>query len=263
MPDTNPREVGFGQDPPKLYQSSLLKAHQGISHVRASTSDRGRPLRRKNHLSLALSTIFKRGHAPRSTRNTLNSSRPATNHAANPELSKEGLPIWPPDGLTQRSHLTYEDAESLISRGALVFQGYVSQALHTRRQHNRYFAFAGTTDADYRSAHYDERRGLSLVLGGYVDENEPWDTLEQPSMTQCFGSIPGSITLNRFFGAINRPLADELSYSLIIAREMGLRDILDRLETLQQNLDEDVSLCSFLCRIAASAINCSSCSGRL
>ena len=250
MPD---REVGSGQDSPNLYQSSLLKGRQDILHVRASTSDGGRPLRRKNHLSLGLSTIFKHDRAPRSTSNTLDPGRPATSHAASPELPKEGPPIWPPDGLTQRSHLTSEDAESLISRGTLLFQGYVSQALHTRRQHNRYFAFAGTTDADYRSsALNDERRGLSLVLGGYVDENEPWDTLEQPSMTQCFGNIPGSITLNRYFGAMNRPLADELSYPLIIAREMGLRNILDRIEALQHNLDEDVSLCYFLCRLLLS-----------
>ena len=133
----------------------------------------------------------------------------------------------------------------MISEGALSFEGFTSQACHTSRQHTRYFAFAGTIDGDDPPGPSSESRslsrGLSLVLGRHVDGNRPWETLEQPSMTLCFGGIPGSITLNRYVGLIGRSLEDEQSTSMVTRREMSLRNVLDRLDCLQHGLDNDVS----------------------
>ncbi len=202
-----------------------------------------RELRRKNHQSEGLNTLFKHVRAPHCIRDTPENSSSATNDTAEPDASVQGS-IWPPDGLHARSYLTSEDAVTLIGQGVLHFEGSDLQAHHTSQPRNRYFAFAGATDK-YGHPSLSSRSGrvfpgFSLVLGGHADKDRPWDTLEQPSMTMCFGEIPGSISLNRYVGRINRPLKDEESNSLVERREMSMRDILDRLACLQHGLDIDV-----------------------
>lgn len=146
--------------------------------------------------------------------------------------------------MTDRSHLTPEDAETLICKGSLLFEGSACQARHTGPGNLRYFAFAGTAEGECPSLKSNHAAyGSSLVLGGEVDENQPWETLEQPSMAVCFGSIPGSITLNQYVASVGRPLKDEQSGPIIPRREMSLRNILKRLDYLQDGLDDDVSWC--------------------
>lgn len=197
-----------------------------------------------NHQPDALNTLFKYARAPHSLRDTPDNSSSVINDTVEPDACVQDS-IWPPDGLHARSYLTSEDAPPLISQGVLHFKGVGSQAHHTSQPNTRCFAFAGVIDKDGSSSLSSRSRklsqGCSLVLGGYVDEDRPWDTLEQPSMTMCFGDIPGSISLNRYVGRTSRPVNNEEPKSLIERREMSMRDILDRLACVQHGLDVDVS----------------------
>jgi hypothetical protein len=221
-----------------------LTKHQVGLEVNNGGNHDYRELRRKNHQPEGLNTLFKHAGAPHSLRDTPDNSSSGTNDTVEPDASVQGS-IWPLDGLHARSYLTSEDAVILIGQGALHFEGSNFQAYHTSQPRTRYFAFAGVIGKDghpslsSRSGRLSP--GFSLVLGGRVDKDQPWDTLEQPSMTMCFGKIPGSISLNRYVGRVNRPLKDKESNSLIERREMSMRDILDRLACLQHGLDLDVS----------------------
>lgn len=215
-----------------------------------------RELKRKKHEIESLNTLFNHTSAPQSRQDTLcdtlDNSSSVTHETIEPDAFVQAS-IWPPDGLHARSYLTPEDAVTLISQGALHFEGSDFQAHHTSQPRTRYFAFAGTKGKDgHPSLSCRSSRvfpGFSLILGGHVNKDRPWDTLEQPSMTMCFGQIPGSISLNRHVGHISRPLKNEEPDSLIERREMSMRDILDRLACLQHGLDTDVS-CSAIRAVA-------------
>lgn len=207
-----------------------------------------RELRRKEHQPGPLNTLFNHASAPHSRhdtlRDTLDNSNSVTSDTVEPDASIPDF-VWPPDGLHARSYLTPEDAVTLIGQGVLHFEGSDFQARNTSQPRTRYFAFAGTKGKDGRpSLSCRSGRvspGFSLILGGHVNKDRPWDTLEQPSMTMCFGEVPGSISLNRYIGHISRPLKDKEPDSPIERREMSMRDILDRLACLQHGLDIDVS----------------------
>lgn len=107
-----------------------------------------------------------------------------------------------------------------------------------------YFAFADTAKAqnDPNFAAVDPSfSAQSLVLGSYdVDNDRPWETLEQPSMALCFTNTPGTITLNRYVTSITGPVIVDPPISSIVCRDMALRKILRRLHYLQSGLEEDV-----------------------
>lgn len=205
-------------------------------------------LRRKEHQSESLNILFNHAVAPHSLHDNPDNSNSVINDTVEPDASFQGS-IWPPDGLHERSCLTPEDAVTLIGQGALHFEGSGFQAHHTCQPRTRYFAFAGATGKHDRPSispcSGKVYPGYSLVFGGHVNQDRPWDTLEQPSMTMCFGEIPGSISLNRYVGRMNRPLENREPDSLIDRREMSMRDVLDRLACLQHGLDIDVS-CSLM-----------------
>ncbi len=108
---------------------------------------------------------------------------------------------WPPYSLSQKSELSGETAEQLISRGALFFEGFCLQANHTLIRHPRFYAtvnyVAAGKQLDASSQPGSTLADTSLVLSG--------QPLEQPSMTQCFGALPGTVTLNRYNNAISVP----------------------------------------------------------
>ena len=190
---------------------------------------------------MALSTLFKHIRAPPSDRDTFENSEIVQKRLAQSHESAQGI-IWPPDGLTYRSHLAPEDAGSILCKGALRFEGFTCLASHTSRQHMRFFAFAETPDGKYPlSGYYHVSGELSLVLGRRLHDDHPWETLEQPSMSLCFGCIPGSITLNRYISFVGSPLVNEQPRTLTTPKDMCLQDVLDRLDCLQHGLDDDVS----------------------
>ena len=74
----------------------------------------------------------------------------------------------------------------------------------------------------------------SLVLSG--------QPLEQPSMAQCFGALPGTITLSRYINAMSGCHTEQLPEYEIQPRATDNLIVLQRLhDLLKYGWDEDVS----------------------
>lgn len=150
---------------------------------------------------------------------------------------------WPPLGLSQEAELPDEKAELLICRGTLSFEGISLLSNHTLIRQPRSYAtvsFASTekTLEASSSQHGSTLADASLTLGG--------QPLEQPSMLQCFGALPGTVTLNRYINAISGLRHPE--YLPIYKIQPRVTDnllVLQRLNYLIGNgWDEDVSYLS-------------------
>ena len=154
-------------------------------------------------------------------------------------------PKWPPEGVDIRFKLSLEDAETLIGEGAAFFQGFAFQTLNVPFRHYRFYAFAGIRDGQQSLEAllkpFPLSRTMSLVLGQESESPMPWETLEQPSKTMCFGSSPGTITMNYWVGLAMRRLPPSETVSNILVRPLELVTILDRLEFLEGGLDQHVS----------------------
>jgi hypothetical protein len=84
-------------------------------------------------------------------------------------------------------------------------------------------------------------RDLSLNMTGAADSQFPWLSLEQPCMAYAFGKSAGTTTLNYWVsksGSGNPPtkFAGEAK-----PRKLKFLQILDRLQHLENGLEEDVS----------------------
>lgn len=142
---------------------------------------------------------------------------------------------WP-HSLSRESELSGEKAELLISRGALFFEGLPLQANHTLVRQPRFYATVSSAAAGkHLEASSDALADASLVLSG--------QPLEQPSMGQCFGAIPGTVTLNRYINTISGPRHPELLHKYgIQPRATDNLLVLQRLHYLMRNgWDKDVS----------------------
>ena len=154
---------------------------------------------------------------------------------------------WPPSGLTQRSELIACDAELLICKGACGFEGYVSVMPNNSNQY-RCYAFAGTPENEKVECH-DTSSSVgvtgwtTLTLANRPGTVNSWDTLEQPSMLLCFGTTPGTITLNQWAGLCNLNTPSETSAkSAVEPREINLLSILHRISLVQRGIESDVSV---------------------
>ena len=146
---------------------------------------------------------------------------------------------WPPHHLSQESELCADKAELLISKGALSFEGIILEANHTFIRQPRFYATVSIVAAGKSletSSHPDTTPAdTSLVLGG--------QPLEQPSMAQAFGELPGTITFGRYVNAVSGPRHPErLSEYKIRPRATDNLLVLQRLCYLMRNgWTEDVS----------------------
>ena len=146
---------------------------------------------------------------------------------------------WPPLSLSQEAELPGEKAELLISRGALFFHGFSLQSNHTRIRQPRFYATVSfAADGEYVEA--SSQPGSTLPDASLVLSGQP---LEQPSMTRCFGALPGTVTLSRYLNAISGPKHLEHSSNYKIQpRATDNLLVLQRLHYLMRNgWDEDVS----------------------
>lgn len=154
-------------------------------------------------------------------------------------------PMWPPKGLELQSKLALEEATTLISEGALAFRGFIIKASHTSREHVRKYATVGVGAAHKEMA--VERlvltpADMSLTLLDRVENMKPWSSLEQPSMAQCFGLLPGTITLGRYIDSMSRTLRTTAFPDYAVQpRQTDSLLVLQRLHYLQGGLDADVS----------------------
>lgn len=72
------------------------------------------------------------------------------------------------------------------------------------------------------------------------EAQHPWETLEQPSMSFCYGFRPGTITLNHWASSLSKPNPPlELAQPDMKPREVKLATILERLIYLEGGFEED------------------------
>ena len=153
--------------------------------------------------------------------------------------------IWPPKGVDIRSKLSHDEAEAFVGNGTASFKGFAFQTPNVPFRHSRFYAFAGMKDGEESLEAFFKPSPLitemSLALSQESESLMPWETLEQPSMTMCFGSLPGTITLNYWVGLAVRALPPSETTSNILVWPLELKTILDRLEFLEYGLDKNVS----------------------
>lgn len=78
------------------------------------------------------------------------------------------------------------------------------------------------------------------LRGGPGSTLYPWETLEQPSLSFCYGYRPGTITLNHWVSLSGKPNPRiELRDPDVKPREVELSTILQRLIDLQGGFEED------------------------
>ena len=143
---------------------------------------------------------------------------------------------WPPRGFSWDSELSKHKAELLIANGALFFEGLCSKANHALI---RFYATVSCAAAG-KQLEASGPPGSSLPDASLVLSGQP---IEQPTMAQCFGALPGTVTLNRYINAISDPRQpDRLSKYDVQPRVTDYLLVLQRLHYLMSNgWDEDVS----------------------
>jgi hypothetical protein len=152
------------------------------------------------------------------------------------------LASWPPPGYKHDGSLSKSRARELITTGAPIFTGYRRTVPHTE---NEYFAFYASADGNGWTG--DDRcqpftaafAASSFRLQGAGPSAYPCESLEQPSLSFCYGSRPGTCTLNHWVGLSGKPNAYiELRDPTITPREVKLGTILERLTDLEDEFDE-------------------------
>ncbi|KAL8700638.1 MAG: hypothetical protein Q9224_000876 [Gallowayella concinna] len=146
---------------------------------------------------------------------------------------------WPPIGFTNASVLTVDEAMEIVADGAIMFDQHSRPAYHSNDAVAHAFVLLslgdGSSILDGVSPSELLADDMTLSLGAGLAEPVPWRTLEQPSMTSCFGGFPGTITLNRYIASFNRsaPPVEEYSTPVSLGK-LDLDQILERLWLLQK-----------------------------
>ncbi|KAK0639254.1 hypothetical protein B0T16DRAFT_239371 [Cercophora newfieldiana] len=153
------------------------------------------------------------------------------------------LTEWPPSGMSTREELTLGPAMQLISRGVPAFKGYKRQIPHASDHYYALFATAAGNHGDETDAanqHDSMTQLMTLRLVGAGPATYPWETLEQPSYSFCFGRRPGTITLNHWASMASVvPSSIPLRDPGILPREVELESILERLKELERGLEDN------------------------
>ncbi|KAL8810758.1 MAG: hypothetical protein Q9200_002329 [Gallowayella weberi] len=149
------------------------------------------------------------------------------------------LVTWPPIGFTNDSVLTDDEAMKVVADGAIMFDQRSRPAYHSKEDVAHAFVLLslgdGSSILDGVIPSASLADDMTLSLGAALAETVPWRTLEQPSMTSCFGVFPGTITLNRYVASFNRsaPPVEQCSTPASLGR-LDLDQILERLWLLQE-----------------------------
>lgn len=163
--------------------------------------------------------------------------------ASGPSVDSATMPIedpivWPPRGFTTQAFLAFNEAVSLICCGAILFRSFSVPAQHAVDHHAHLHSFIELSngsrirEATSPLAMLDDC--MSFPLDESLEENTPWNTLEQPSMTLCFGRYPGTMTFSRYISRLNRPAPSTEYTSKTLLRKLDNSQILDRLRLLQE-----------------------------
>ncbi|KAL8692298.1 MAG: hypothetical protein Q9218_002640 [Villophora microphyllina] len=158
-----------------------------------------------------------------------------------PTTSLSGTTSWPPRGLSDQSLLSFNEAVVFIAEGAICFEAKFIIANHGKQGDIHILPLIGLIngplilEATAPSAILADC--MSFPRNGAAYSQEPWITLEQPSMVLCFGRFPGTMTLNRYMGTLNYQTAPVDSPPMAMLREVNFYQIIDRLRYLQDVID--------------------------
>ncbi|KAM7200516.1 VTC domain containing protein [Naviculisporaceae sp. PSN 640] len=160
-----------------------------------------------------------------------------------PHYDTGPLTEWPPSGMSSREELTLGPAMRLIARGVPAFRGHKKAIPHASEQYYALYATAAGNrgdDTDAANLHDSMVQLMTLRLLGSGQATYPWETLEQPSYTFCFGKRPGTITLNHWVSMASAfPPTIALRDPGVMPREIELYHIFERLKSLERGLEDD------------------------
>lgn len=133
--------------------------------------------------------------------------------------------------------LNIDEAISLIAQGAVHFRGFSKSAHHAADPDAHFFPLLELEDGQRILEAGPSTETLSDCASFSLDENfdapEIWNTLEQPSMTLCFGRYAGTMTFSRYIGRMNHPASQSNHSTRILLRRIQLTQIFERLRFLQ------------------------------
>jgi hypothetical protein len=131
----------------------------------------------------------------------------------------------------------------MIATGAPIFKGYRRAIPHASKD---YYAFYSTADGngdlgnDGIQPFTPAFAACSFRLQGPGPADHPWETLEQPSLSFCYGTGPGTCTLNHWVSLSGKPHPYiELRDPGVRPREVELGIILERLIFLEDGFEDD------------------------
>lgn len=173
------------------------------------------------------------------------SSGRATSYSQPTPLEEfRGSGQWPPRGYRSDDQLEARQAEELVCSGTSMFRGCVTAIRNAPAGYKHFYAvvegeYQGKTDrAPFQK---DAYRAISLDLLGTFEKQAPWSSLEQPSMAYASGKSAGTTTLNFWASKSSSVPPKSERTSTAVPRKIKLLQILDRLQSLEEGLEEDVS----------------------
>ncbi|CAG8953769.1 hypothetical protein HYFRA_00006660 [Hymenoscyphus fraxineus] len=153
------------------------------------------------------------------------------------------LTVWPPDGLAPNGNMSQGKAMELIANGVPVFKGVRRPIPHASDEYYSLYATCegnGRAGNDRATPFHAAYTAWSFRLQGPDPPLYPWETLEQPSLSFCYGTRPGTRTLNHWVGLSGNPSPPiELREPNMRPREAELKTILERLIYLEGGFEED------------------------
>ncbi|TVY55289.1 hypothetical protein LCER1_G002714 [Lachnellula cervina] len=150
------------------------------------------------------------------------------------------LTEWPPEGFTRDGSLTQGKAMELVASGTPAFKGSRRPVPNFPDAYHLYATCEGSAKSDSAIPFNAAFTACSFRLQDPGPAQHPWETLEQPSMAFCYGTRPGTITLNHWASSFGKPNLDrELVEPDIKPREVDLSTILERLIYLEGGFEED------------------------
>jgi hypothetical protein len=151
---------------------------------------------------------------------------------------------WPPSGFRSDDALSPKEADDLICAGTSTFKGYWDEIPNTPPGYDRYYAVMENehqTRTDRASLTQPAYRDMSLNIVGPADSQFPWHSLEQPCMAYAYGKSAGTTTLNYWVSKSGSGLPPTKLVGDARPRRLKFLQILDRLQHLENGLEEDVS----------------------
>ncbi|TVY40575.1 hypothetical protein LOCC1_G004556 [Lachnellula occidentalis] len=171
-------------------------------------------------------------------------AKPAARESAASHVSTSAhlpaLTEWPPEGFTRDDSLTQGKAMERIASGTPVFKGSRRPVPNFPDAYHLYATCGGNVESDSAIPFNAAFTACSFRLQESGPAQHPWETLEQPSMAFCYGTRPGTVTLNHWASSFGKPNLDiELAEPDIRPREVDLSTILERLIYLEGGFEED------------------------